>query len=276
MTDPGDYLSSATEAAGEPGAWRATERFAETLDLVRPFGMPPVSTGALVDLAGVVDAVLAQGVPGDLVGCGVRRGGAGFLMADLLRRAGIHDRKAWLFDSFQGMPAPGEFDGEAAWRSARDARDPLHPQNSRVAADDMGRTTRTLELGGYVEIVPGWFDDTLPRNRKRIGRIAVLHVDCYWYASVLCCLEALYDRVSATGFVVFDDYHHYEGCAVAVHEFLGRRRVPHGIESVTGDWAGCVYQFAAGLRKRRRIGSGVRALTPQGARSRRSSPMARA
>ena len=32
------------------------------------------------------------------------RGGTGFLMAEILRGAGVRDRKVWLLDSFEGMP----------------------------------------------------------------------------------------------------------------------------------------------------------------------------
>jgi hypothetical protein len=58
---------------------------AEVVEMVRPFTMVP--KGALIDLAYQVRAVLKYDIPGDLVECGVWRGGCSFLMAETLRRS---------------------------------------------------------------------------------------------------------------------------------------------------------------------------------------------
>jgi hypothetical protein len=82
------------------------------LDKIRPFTM--VAEASLVDLALQVKQALAHNIPGDFVECGVWRGGASFLMGELLRQAGVTDRKVWLFDSFKGLPPPEGIDGPAA------------------------------------------------------------------------------------------------------------------------------------------------------------------
>jgi O-methyltransferase len=229
--------------------WLTARDLAPTLDLVRPFVMPPVSIDALVDLANLVQLVLDEHLPGDFVECGVWRGGGGFLMADLLRRAGVRDRKVWLCDSFQGMPPVEEIDGPLAMAEASDPESPLYVDNSRVAIADVRRTAAELGLTSYTEFVPGWFDETLPAHRERIGPVAILRLDCDWYSSVRACLDNLYDQVVDGGFVVLDDYYAYDGCAVAVHEFLGERRLAHRIEGVVGEWGGCEYSFSARFRK---------------------------
>ena len=230
-------------------AWLTARDLAPTLEVVRPFVMPPVSADALVDLANVVQLVLEQRVPGDFVECGVWRGGGGLLMADLLRQAGVHDRRVWLCDSFQGMPPVEAIDGPVAVAEASDPDSPLYVDNSRVALEDVRRTAAEFGLSAYIEFVPGWFHETLPVQRDRIGPIAILRLDCDWYASVRACLDNLYDQVVDGGFVVLDDYFAYDGCAIAVHEFLGRRGLAHRIESVVGDWGGCEYPFSARFRK---------------------------
>lgn len=68
---------------------------------VRPYTMVPEES--LVHLGDQIRAVLAEGIPGAFVECGVWRGGASFLMAELLKKAGVRDRKVWLLDSFEGM-----------------------------------------------------------------------------------------------------------------------------------------------------------------------------
>src|SRR5262249_14369341 len=137
------------------------------------------------------------------------------------------DRKVWLFDSFEGMPPPEEIDGPAAAEWARSTAD-----NTRAALEEVQRSAEELGLTPYTEFVKGWFDQTLPENRRRVGPIAVLRVDCDWYASVRCCLDNLYDQVVDGGFIVFDDYYYFDGCTLAVHDFLSERRLPHRLESV--------------------------------------------
>jgi O-methyltransferase len=227
----------------------ALHDFGPTLDRVVPFTMPPVNPDVLTDLARLVREVLTQGIPGDFVACGVWRGGTAFLMADLLRRVSVEDRKVWLFDSWEGMPPPKAVDGPYARECVKDPNNPLHPENSRVSVREVRRSAKNLGLAPYTVMVQGWFDQTLPAQRQRIGPIALLHIDCDWYASVRCCLENLYDQVVDGGFVVFDDYYHYDGCAVAVHEFLGKRRLPHRLESIVGQWGGCEYYYGTRLRK---------------------------
>ncbi len=61
--------------------WLEVRDLVPILEKVRPFTM--VAETSLVDLARQVGAVLTHGIPGDLVECGVWRGGASFLMADL-------------------------------------------------------------------------------------------------------------------------------------------------------------------------------------------------
>src|SRR5687768_1235545 len=88
------------------------EQIAAAIKRVRPHTMVVIDSLRL--LARQVSSLLLEGVDGDFVECGAWRGGASFLMADLLRQRSMSDRKVWLFDSFQGIPEPELVDGAAA------------------------------------------------------------------------------------------------------------------------------------------------------------------
>jgi hypothetical protein len=201
------------------------------LDTLRPLTMFPRE--CLVDLAWQVRACLEENIPGAFVECGVWRGGTSFFMAHLLREAGASDRKVWLFDSFEGIQPPEGIDGPAAFKWAEDTNNPFYYDNFRVSVEEVRRTANELGLSAYTKLVKGWFDRTIPANRERIGPIAVLRIDCNWHAGVRCCLDNLYDQVVDGGFVILD-YYNWDGCAIAVHEFLGGRKLAHRIESVSG------------------------------------------
>jgi O-methyltransferase len=136
-------------------------------------------------------------------------------------------RKMWLFDSFQGIPDPTAEDFDEAKAVTGEHIRPL------VRGSCLG-TKSTVELVLFsrfglsrdsVYLVEGWFQDTLPVHRDRIGQIALLRLDGDWYESTLCCLNNCYDRVSPGGYIIVDDYGSCYGCKKAVHEFLESKDV---------------------------------------------------
>ncbi|MCJ7522626.1 MAG: TylF/MycF family methyltransferase, partial [Dehalococcoidia bacterium] len=87
-------------------------------------------------------------------------------------------------------------------------------------------------------IVKGWFRDTFPPVQT--GDIALLHIDADWYESVKLCLERFYDSVRPGGYIVIDDYGHWEGCRRATDEFLRERSIDVKLTRV--DYTGRYFQ----------------------------------
>ena len=76
-----------------------------------------------------------------------------------------------------------------------------------------------------IYMVKGWFHDTLPEYREKVGAIAVLRLDGDWYESTKCCLENLYDNAITGGYIIIDDYFTVPGCKKATDEFLKNRNI---------------------------------------------------
>ncbi len=76
---------------------------------VRNFTM--TSPERLVGLMNAVRYVVAHKVPGDIVECGVWKGGSMMAVAKTLLSLKVTDRDLYLFDTFAGMTAPTEKDG---------------------------------------------------------------------------------------------------------------------------------------------------------------------
>ena len=178
----------------------------------------------LSELVRQVDAIVAGGISGAFVECGTWRGGASFLMA--LRAP---DRRVWMFDSFEGLPPPAPIDGPAAAQWAADTDGPDYHDNCRASAARVAADAARLGIADRVEVVKGWFEDTLPARRDEVGPIALLRIDADWYDSVRTCLDSLLDLVVPGGFVIFDDYYDWDGCAIAVHEALAAQHLPYRI-----------------------------------------------
>jgi O-methyltransferase len=190
----------------------------------------------LANVRECVETVLEEEIPGDLLEAGVWRGGAVIFMCGVLAAHGA-ERVVWAADSFEGLPAPDveQYPQDEAMR--------LH----ELEAMAVSRTSVRAALERYgllsdnVRFLEGWFADTLPA--APIDQIAVLRVDADMYGSTFEVLRELYDRVSAGGFVIIDDYGCFEECQKAVDDFRREQRISEPITPI--DWTGVFWRKAA-------------------------------
>jgi O-methyltransferase len=183
----------------------------------------------LTSLQHCVETVLADDIPGDLVECGVWRGGASILMRAVLAAYADETRCVWLADSFAGVPPPdaAKYKADKGIRLDR-AAGVLAVPESEVRANFQ----RYGLLDGQVRFLPGWFKDTL--HDAPIDRIAVLRLDGDLYESTIQSLDALYPRLSPGGFCVIDDYHALEACRQAVADYRAKHGVSAEIVEIDG------------------------------------------
>ena len=176
----------------------------------------------LTSLQHCVETVLAEDIPGDLIECGVWRGGACILMRAVLAAYGDETRSVWLADSFQGVPRsdPENYQADKGIR-AEFAAGILGVSEAEVRAN----FERYGLLDNQVRFLPGWFKDTL--DDAPIDRIAVLRLDGDLYESTIQALDALYPRLSPGGFCIIDDYQAVNACEQAVTDY----RAKHGISA---------------------------------------------
>lgn len=210
-----NWLQSAAESFNEKRIRRM---------IARKSMIDPVRAGNLLRLAQRIEE---ERIPGDVVECGVYRGGSAATMARVATHSALH-RTVWLFDSFQGMPPVTQVDGPGAqdWVGAL-------VYDARKVAKLLKRTGADMSR---VRIVEGFFADTFPTVNT--PQIALLNVDSDWYESVKICFERFYDAVVPGGFVSIDDYGTWPGCRLAVDEFFAKRGLTHKIIPVdrTASW----------------------------------------
>jgi O-methyltransferase len=201
VSDAGLYQPLYSPWLGEPSFERVYQR-------ARPFTL--VSR----DRCYVLWRTLMQAMHlnGEIVECGVFRGGTALLEAETLRTQ-ESIRHLHLFDTFAGMPAttsgidrfePGDFGGTS-----------------------IGSVQALLSPYDFVDFHAGYMPDTF--EGLDVNRIAWAHIDVDIYKSVRDCIEFVYPRLLPGGYMVFDDYG-FPSCASArraVDEaFAGRPEVP--------------------------------------------------
>lgn len=193
---------------------------------VHPYTM--VTYKRLANLYLLANIIENSRLKGCFVECGVWKGGCSAILAYVANKA-RSGRKICLFDSFEGLPEPKSIDGDEAKEYASSAI------QGRLTS--IGKCVGQLEEVHHlffdllklrkenITFVKGWFQDTLPQAREEIDQIAILRLDGDWYESTRICLENLYDKVVSGGFIIIDDYGHWEGCQKAVDEFVSARHL---------------------------------------------------
>jgi O-methyltransferase len=199
-------------------------RLVDTYHKVRSYTM--TSAERIFALCEAVRYVHENRIPGDIVECGVWKGGSMMAVADTLIGLGDISRNLHLFDTFTGMSPPSEFDVDAAGAPAETLLNSSDKQTQesvlcRAALDVVKQALKTT---GYppdkIKYIPGMVEDTIPANAPR--RIALLRLDTDWYESTKHELEHLFPRLAQGGVLIIDDYGHWQGAKKAVDEYIDK------------------------------------------------------
>jgi hypothetical protein len=169
-----------------------------------------------------------RGVEGCVIECGVWRGGMIAGIAEILGR----DRDYYLFDSFEGLPAPTAVDGDSAFTCALNAGNAASHYNCKAEAT-FAQKAMQMAKARNVHIVQGWFKDTIP-SFVPPTKIALLRLDGDWFESTWVALNHFYKYMAADGIIILDDYYNWEGCAKAVHKFIADNELPARIDRSFG------------------------------------------
>jgi O-methyltransferase len=172
-----------------------------------------------------VNYVTDAGVPGDVVECGVWRGGSSMLSALSLLAREDASRTLWLYDTFEGMTPPGALDVKFDGASADELLAGQEPSADAVndwcvaTIDDV---RANMESTGYpaehVRYVQGKVEDTIPMEAP--DGIAILRLDTDWFESTQHELVHLYPRLAPGGVLIVDDYGWWRGAREAVDRYF--------------------------------------------------------
>jgi O-methyltransferase len=189
-------------------------------------------------LVRAMEYVVARGVPGAIVECGVWRGGSMMAAALTLLRLGVTDRELYLYDTFAGMPPPSEADTTRSGVRAADllaehaGEEDSHIWAIASLSDVCAAVLSTRYPEQRIHLVEGLVEDTLPAEAPE--EIALLRLDTDWYRSTKHELEQLYPRLAPGGVLIIDDYGHWQGARRAVDEYFGENRITLLLNRVDG------------------------------------------
>jgi O-methyltransferase len=199
-----------------------TSQDRDVINWVQPYTLTsPERIHALIE---ATRYIVQHRIAGDIVECGVWRGGSMMAVARVLLELGDVSRDLWLFDTFDGMTPPTErdvrFDGITAAEILA-----IHKKEvptSYWAYAPLAEVRQNLARTGYdsnkIHFVQGRVEDTLPEQAPQ--RISLLRLDTDWYESTYHELRHLFPRLSSGGVLIIDDYGWFKGCRQATDEYI--------------------------------------------------------
>jgi len=169
--------------------------------------------------------IVEYGIEGAIVECGVWRGGSMMAAALTLKELGDESRDLYLYDTYEGMTAPTDVDGQAAKEKFTQRK--LSEDSSDWCRSPRDEVEQNLIGTGYprdrLHFIEGKVEDSLPRQMPT-GPIAILRLDTDWYESTRQELVHLYPKLVSRGVLIIDDYDTWQGSRAAVDEFLAAER----------------------------------------------------
>lgn len=156
------------------------------------------------------------GIPGDFVELGCYEGDTSLLLAELLRNTKT-DKRLWIYDSFEGLPAKTSEDYSAAGEAF---------QEGVLAVSKREVKARFLRAGLPVPVIKkAWFADLTDADMP--SEIAFAFLDGDLYDSIRDSFKAIEGKVAAGGKIIVHDYNNPElpGVTKAVDEWVGARKM---------------------------------------------------
>lgn len=202
-------------------------RHIEIIERVSPYTI--TSYERIYTLIESVRYVLQNDIKGALLECGVYKGGSMMAIALTLIAESVTDKDLYLFDTFEGMPAPTERDIDLCGKPASEdfSKRKISNVSSTWVNASLENVKQAMALTGYpmerIHFVKGLVENTIPE--KAPETIALLRLDTDWYQSTMHELIHLYPRLSPKGIVIVDDYGHFKGARGAVDEYFHKNKM---------------------------------------------------
>ncbi|MHA1284336.1 MAG: TylF/MycF/NovP-related O-methyltransferase [Promethearchaeota archaeon] len=170
-----------------------------------------------------IEYIVINEIPGDIVECGVWKGGSMMLCALTLLKFNDVNRTLYLYDTYEGMPEPSEYDRRAYDDfPAKNKYDFLKKRNIKWNYAPLNYVKKNLYSTNYpkekIIFIKGKVEETIPEIIPK--KIALLRLDTDWYESTYHELKYLFPILSKKGVLLIDDYGHWKGAKIAVDKYF--------------------------------------------------------
>jgi len=164
-----------------------------------------------------------EGLEGEIIECGVFRGGSLFQIAKKLKKLDPQ-RKLYALDTFEGHPYD-DYEDMPAELVKQVYKNEIPEKMKGIASDtdlnEIKKCFKKYNLGNTL-FLKGLFIESFKLISEK--KFCLAHVDADSYLSVKQCIEFLKERIVPKGVIIFDDYNYpgIKGCNKAVDDLIGK------------------------------------------------------
>lgn len=215
------------------GAQHIEKEFIEIYEGCKDYTM--TSTERMYCLYKATKYVVKHRVSGDVVECGIWKGGSAMITALTLIKMNEIERKIYLYDTYKGMSAPTDEDSDYRGRSAKERWLSTQGKDfNKWSYASLGRVKTNMLSTGYshenIIFVKGRVEETIPSVTPE--RIAILRLDTDWYESTYHELTHLFPRLSIGGVLIIDDYGYWKGAQKATDKYFTENEIKISLEKI--------------------------------------------
>jgi hypothetical protein len=192
------------------------------------------SVERITELYNSLEYIRTNNIDGDIVECGVWKGGNIIGIIEYLKYHNILDKSVWLYDTFEGMTSPEEIDVDLDNKKASDIL------NSVLCYSSLTEVKQNLSKSEFnnerLKFIVGDVSETLLIESNKPNKISLLRLDTDWYKSTKDELIHLYPILVNDGVLIVDDYGHWKGSKTATDEFFEENNI--SLEIIKIDYTG--------------------------------------
>lgn len=194
------------------------------------------TTDRLLAMHNALRRIDAAGIAGDVVECGVWRGGH-IILARLVSPL----RMCWLYDTFAGMTAPGPHDRKRSLYKPPPAK-ALSKSWTMATLEEVSANLKAHDAfdESKLKFIVGDVCKTLRVSNNVPDRIALLRLDTDWYESTKIELEVLWPRLVQGGTIIVDDYGHWLGARKATQDYFAAHVPDFAKRIIQIDYTACM------------------------------------
>ncbi|MFX1359669.1 MAG: TylF/MycF/NovP-related O-methyltransferase [Promethearchaeota archaeon] len=173
--------------------------------------------------------VVNNKIPGDIVECGVWKGGSMMISALTLLKMNEAEKILYLYDTYEGMSMPTEkdlraFDNKDAisiWKKTQkgDARKWLEISLEEVKKNLYSTNFPTENI----RFIKGKVEHTIPNIIPE--KISLLRLDTDLFESTYHEITHLYPKLSLNGIIIIDDYGYWKGQKEAIDKYFKENNI---------------------------------------------------
>lgn len=175
-----------------------------------------------------IEYVVKNCIPGDIVECGVWKGGSMMLSALSLIYFNDIERKLYLYDTYEGNVKPTDKDiYHFSDRKALEGWDERESRGEKLYYSPLSEVKKNLYSTGFpkknIKFIKGKVEDTIPNDIP--DKISILRLDTDWYESTYHELKHLFPRLVLHGILIIDDYGVWKGARDATDKYISENNI---------------------------------------------------